>query len=1052
MDKTNIPAAPASAQIGGSFMGGQGSPITTNEGEQLQSHRCTEDQQREQLQQDEAVCCWVKVPLNKASILSVSTTSSTGFTSSLPGSPEHDFCGDKGLTDSFGGLLDTNVEHEDVPWSWKMGHTRQMNAMNATFDLSKQTVLPEAAVDGKLQNQEESIRYTPFHPPPQGATSTGIASEGHSTAALLDWNTLETTFSPMYENSWTSRNESSLNSTSPLKGTVHIRQEGDSKQVNPHMQVTREVEKNLSYSGADEHPGGLAERAKRDEGPLTARMQNGGAWQYERLRISCPKVPDGTQVPLVEQEKCQQPQVQLSDMHSLWSQPWNWNCSSLAPDYVSKAVIPEAPSALIHQPLHQFGVSTEDAPNTTGLLESSCIPIDRVTHPGAALEGSPVRHPRACVFQPHANTSDSQLKRVTQKCPGVPHDAHMWGGNRREQETISFEGGDPVVHKDEGETVGNPWMFVSDRSSRMVSAGSVAQGKVIRLLREVPALAPSVDAPCTSYRDFTVEGAAATAGIFVTDTQPTDDTKAVTPPVNSLPELGGSLTNWAVQSMTSQLHPHMVPLRQHHAQTMDETRNHLTAAAELFGGDDREQLLLDAAALPLLDLTTSHLVSHGAQRTACHCPPCVEPSAEGHPLKKPVELSEGAQAPSRMGRPITDSPKESDTTRRQLQERLNLGDRGDALLVSSNVSGEAKESALGLTRAERSGPLKHADWQPAIATLSSFMGQQPASHMKADYKAFPRSSSSEQQQSIQALSAGSPLHSTGPCRNTNTSQVSRESAFLEDKQGSFEGLNQLIRGEAVGRQSWTGCVKHPSNAKAQDDFAARDFQVSGPQSASRSNTAELQPAGLTGSELLDLAGLMISLNMQNDADNFDLLNTFSAFGRVELTVVVCDKEHRHPNREWTATSGYGFVRFVTSAEAAQAVQAAAMGSIRLRGSRIRATWARKDSLAKHSLSAAYSGRAQEEQLTGITQGRTAQTPGGSALHFKGLRTLLETAPLLLSRGSDPLFQEHLGNDPPTHLQQQQQQRGQQQPRRRHKHSRGNNDLAEAAQRNGSTGT
>lgn len=35
----------------------------------------------------------------------------------------------------------------------------------------------------------------------------------------------------------------------------------------------------------------------------------------------------------------------------------------------------------------------------------------------------------------------------------------------------------------------------------------------------------------------------------------------------------------------------------------------------------------------------------------------------------------------------------------------------------------------------------------------------------------------------------------------------------------------------------------------------------------------------------------------------DLYVTFSAFGKVELTVVVCDKDHRHPNREWTATSG-----------------------------------------------------------------------------------------------------------------------------------------------------
>lgn len=53
--------------------------------------------------------------------------------------------------------------------------------------------------------------------------------------------------------------------------------------------------------------------------------------------------------------------------------------------------------------------------------------------------------------------------------------------------------------------------------------------------------------------------------------------------------------------------------------------------------------------------------------------------------------------------------------------------------------------------------------------------------------------------------------------------------------------------------------------------------------------------------------------------------------------------------------GYAFVRFSKSSEAAAAVAAAASGTVRLRGSRVRATWAKKDSLPKHSSEAPPTG-------------------------------------------------------------------------------------------------
>ncbi|SCO67419.1 conserved Plasmodium protein, unknown function [Plasmodium vivax] len=88
------------------------------------------------------------------------------------------------------------------------------------------------------------------------------------------------------------------------------------------------------------------------------------------------------------------------------------------------------------------------------------------------------------------------------------------------------------------------------------------------------------------------------------------------------------------------------------------------------------------------------------------------------------------------------------------------------------------------------------------------------------------------------------------------------------------------------------------------------------------------------------------VNVPSNTTRKDLLAVFSKFGNVDLTMVVCDKKSRHPNKEWTATSGYAFVRFSTNLEAQRTLNAACAGGIRIRGSRVRATWAKKDSYSK----------------------------------------------------------------------------------------------------------
>eukprot|EP01055_Gregarina_sp_Pseudo9_P005760 Gregarina_sp_Pseudo_9__5759@NODE_84_length_4448_cov_24_851667_g76_i0_p1_GENE_NODE_84_length_4448_cov_24_851667_g76_i0NODE_84_length_4448_cov_24_851667_g76_i0_p1_ORF_typecomplete_len469_score116_32RRM_1/PF00076_22/3_1e09RRM_7/PF16367_5/2_3e05_NODE_84_length_4448_cov_24_851667_g76_i03291735 len=103
------------------------------------------------------------------------------------------------------------------------------------------------------------------------------------------------------------------------------------------------------------------------------------------------------------------------------------------------------------------------------------------------------------------------------------------------------------------------------------------------------------------------------------------------------------------------------------------------------------------------------------------------------------------------------------------------------------------------------------------------------------------------------------------------------------------------------------------------------------------------------------AQFTIIANVPYDTVRQDLVTEFRKFGRVELAMVVCDEASRHPHKEWTSTAGYAFVRFSKRGEAAAAIQAATMGLITIRGTRVRADWARKDSYAKRGRVSAAQG-------------------------------------------------------------------------------------------------
>ncbi|EZG81687.1 putative RNA recognition motif protein [Gregarina niphandrodes] len=128
-------------------------------------------------------------------------------------------------------------------------------------------------------------------------------------------------------------------------------------------------------------------------------------------------------------------------------------------------------------------------------------------------------------------------------------------------------------------------------------------------------------------------------------------------------------------------------------------------------------------------------------------------------------------------------------------------------------------------------------------------------------------------------------------------------------------------------------------------------------------------------------------NVPYDTVRQDLVTEFRRFGRVELAMVVCDEASRHPHKEWTSTAGYAFVRFSKRAEAAAAIQAASMGLVAIRGVRVRADWARKDSYAKR-------GRVSPQQGAPLL-GPMGVPDGIQALHTSLLQHQ-ETSPVWIA--------------------------------------------------------
>lgn len=175
--------------------------------------------------------------------------------------------------------------------------------------------------------------------------------------------------------------------------------------------------------------------------------------------------------------------------------------------------------------------------------------------------------------------------------------------------------------------------------------------------------------------------------------------------------------------------------------------------------------------------------------------------------------------------------------------------------------------------------------------------------------------------------------------------------------------------------------------------SAEDEEVTRMQERSRVDEVPLVDAPnvseyfmLTADKSANRAQFTLIANVPFDTVRQDLLSEFRRFGKVELAMVVCDEASRHPHREWTSTAGYAFVRFSRREEAAAAIQAAALGLISIRGTRVRADWARKDSYAKRGgAHNQWAANGEDSHSSSTTGGRRTSSPHSDSQPTKPLQ-------------------------------------------------------------------
>eukprot|EP00914_Ancora_sagittata_P009178 GHVO01017679.1.p1 GENE.GHVO01017679.1~~GHVO01017679.1.p1 ORF type:complete len:344 (-),score=39.91 GHVO01017679.1:107-1138(-) len=122
-----------------------------------------------------------------------------------------------------------------------------------------------------------------------------------------------------------------------------------------------------------------------------------------------------------------------------------------------------------------------------------------------------------------------------------------------------------------------------------------------------------------------------------------------------------------------------------------------------------------------------------------------------------------------------------------------------------------------------------------------------------------------------------------------------------------------------------------------------------------------------------------------------VLDAFRPYGDIIISTIVCLSENRHPTKEWTATAGYGFVRFRDHQEAERAFRASRSGLITVGTAKVKASWAKQDSFPtraqlnsmKPSVSSpVLMALPPVEQVKGINGDNSDGSPNGEMLNTK----------------------------------------------------------------------
>lgn len=922
-----------------------------------------QQQQHQEQQHEEGLFHSSDPPHNKSSFISLSTASSVSFGArSFRGSTDLEQCGD-----SFGGLVDTKEGKGNNQQQQQQQPLQQETLRLNTTPLSS----AEGAETGGPPPDEEAPEPTERPPAAKAPAPAPCVVQQQQQPLLLQWGHSEDSSPPLNEGSDEERDEETRGPLGPLAAPGLTL---------PSTATQGGAPGRGPSTNAEEEPDLLAACAVSEE-PLTGSLDVGDPWNREWLtddpqRAPKPVAPPPMPHPQHQQQQQRQQQLlgqQQSSMERLWAQPWLWSYSNLTSEEETPAS-PHEPLGALQQQRELWCSAVEYESSGPHASSSSAVDQRRVAAiTGAVAPGKRVSS-GGSVSPPRP--SPMHVGRGAERSAGVPEEPRWWGGAGQPQEALQFVEEDLLSSLGDRGGLRTPWEL---------PAASLIQGDVGfegDLLRQQLGL---IAAP-----------AAVTAGV-----QPAETHRRATLPVETIQGPSANDPLWVLDARSPVHLQQQQPQPQQRQQATEATPHQRSVTQQLLQGDVQQRLLLDLAPFPLLQTPDTHTLPaaessagsgrwrHRSSSSISPSPPAAQAVGEGEAPQRPVRPSEGGPLPPWTApAPAENAGEAPDVEGEQQlhQQRLLLLQRDEAVLALAEET--SSNNGLGIipggpgrgTRTERRRQRRQAELQVAVVT-SSFRSpraegdggrHQPFEGELQYVGTSPHGSWEGERRGLSP--ARIPYYCADAFGGPDSAGGPRAPRLFTEAPGAGGRVPWLAPGGRPGEaalhaREWPGGEGPSLQGRGPHAFPGRDVPPA-PTTASSSSSSNARTAGLSSRELVDLAGLMLSLQMRHDAESFatvfdptqrlarrgsaaapaaaggssssrsvephgakggrrasdaagggqqatytlivnvppnttrqDLLTTFSAFGRVELTVVVCDKEHRHPNREWTATSG-----------------------------------------------------------------------------------------------------------------------------------------------------